>query len=540
MSLNSKSEIHNVFKVFMSLNSKFEIRNSKFLSIPPILLLSAALSLLPGTGLASSDLRDLPLSHWSNPVLDRFNARGYLTLSETRPYRRDEVAASLSKFLNRVRSGEFILSDADLYNLKRLTQEFLPDAGFEKRRLVERDLVHYGTDKVFAGGDIAATGITTVSRLTSPVYQGRFDLDMWGSTGKSFVFDQKFTAVIEKENEREVRTAPNVMSWRGGKLLTDWSYFRFKMPWFTATLGRSQKWWGPGRFGTLLLSDNAPAFDALDLAFSFKRVGFHAFAGILSTEQERYLSGHRLTIAVPGRVDLGFSEVVVYQAPNMLPAYVNPLLPYYAVQWNERGDDNILWAMDAAWRPGYGMKWYAELLMDDVIYEQGRTPAPQKLGFLAGLAWADPVRLRDTDLKMEYAGNLKWVYTHRRYDNRYVGSDTASVLGHWLGPDAEALSVTLEHRFHPRLNLGCGYELVNHGEGAVGMAHDPLRDGTRTEFLSGVVERQSLGTVLIDWSPFYWMTMNLKGRFGKAGNVGHISGVEQDISSGSLSLKLDW
>ena len=186
------------------------------------------------------------------------------------------------------------------------------------------------------------------------------------------------------------------------------------------------------------------------------------------------------------------------------------------------------------------MKWYTELLMDDVIYEQGKTPAPQKLGFLTGLAWADPVRLHDTDLKVEYAGNLKWVYTHRRYDNRYVGSDTAKVLGHWLGPDAEALNVTLEHRFHPRLNLGCGYEVVNRGEGTVGGPHDPLRDGTSTEFLSGVVEHQEVGRLFLSLQPLFWMTVDGEGWVGKVRNSDHIQGAFQDISSGSLSLKLDW
>jgi len=529
---------------------------SKFVIIPLLLLLalllgsSAALSSEVFTrNRAKKDLRDLPLSHWANPVLDRFQAKGYLDLPATRPWSRDQVASVLAVFLGRYQNKEVSLSRGDLYDLKRLYQEFKPDitrgrsslSVFATPRLVEKDLLTYTSGpSMIASGDIAATGLSGVSKGAEPAYSGTFDLDMWGTPGWSFTFDQKFTAVIEKENEREVRTAPNVMSWRGGKLLTDWSYFRFKMPWFTATLGRSRKWWGPGRFGTLLLSDNAPAFDALDLAFSYKRVGFHAFAGILSTEQERYLSGHRLTIAAPGRVDLGFSEVVVYQAPNLLPAYVNPLLPYYAVQWNERGDDNILWAMDAAWRPGCGMKWYGELLMDDIIYEQGRTPAPQKLGFLAGLDWADPVRLPDTDLKMEYAGVLKWVYTHRRYDNRYVGSDTVRVLGHWLGPDAEALSVTLEHRFHPRLNLGCGYEVVNHGEGAVGMAHDPLRDGTGTEFLSGVVERQSVGKAFLEWQPWFWVTLKADGSFGKVKNNAHVSGAGQDVSSGSISLKVDW
>ncbi len=520
---------------------------SKSVIIPLLLLLALLLgssTALPSaviTNWAKKDLRDIPLSHWANPVLDRFQAKGYLDLPATRPYSRDQVASTLSVFLKRYLAKEVSLSRGDLYDLKRLCQEFKPGTMFESPRLVEKDLLTYTSGpSLIASGDIAATGVAGVSKGAEPAYSGIFDIDMWGTPAASFVFDQKFTAVVEKENAREVRTAPNVMTWRGGKLLTDWSYFRFKMPWFTATLGRSRKWWGPGRFGTLLLSDNAPAFDALDLAFSYKRVGFHAFAGVLSTEQERYLSGHRLTVAAPGRVDLGFSEVVVYQAPNLLPAYVNPLLPYYAVAWNERGDDNILWALDAAWRPGYGMKWYTELLMDDVIYEQGRTPAPQKLGFLAGLDWADPVRLHDTDLKMEYAGNLKWVYTHRRYGNRYAGSDTARVLGHWLGPDAEALSVTLEHRFHPRLNLGCGYELVNHGEGTVGVPHDPLRDGNGTQFLSGVVERQSLGTVSMDWSPCFWMTMNLKGRFGNIRNAGHLHGATQDISSGTLSLKIDY
>lgn len=490
---------------------------------------------------AKRDFRDVPLSHWANPVLDRFQAKGYLVLPATRPYSREQVAKALTAFLERYLKKEVPLSRGDLYDLKRLCQEFKPGTTFESPRLVEKDLLTYASgSSLIAAGDVAATGVSGVSKGAEPAYSGVFDIDMWGTIASSFAFDQKFTAVIEKENVREVRTAPNVMTWRGGKLLTDWSYFRFKMPWFTATLGRNQRWWGPGRFGTLLLSDNAPTFDALDLAFSYKRVGFHAFAGVLSTEQERYLSGHRLTVSLPKRVDLGLSEVVVYQAPNILPAYVNPLLPYYAVQWNERGDDNILWAMDAGWRPGGGMKWYGELLMDDVIYEQGRTPAPQKLGFLAGLAWADPVRLRDTDLKVEYAGNLKWVYTHRRYDNRYVGSDTARVLGHWLGPDAEALDVTLEHRFHPRLNLGCGFELVNHGEGAVEMPHDPLRDGTGTQFLSGVIERREAGRLFLSWQPLFWMTVNGEGRFGGVRNFNHIPGASQDISSGSLSLKVDY
>jgi len=264
------------------------------LALALLLGFSVALPSAVITNWSRKDLRDVPLSHWANPVLDRFQAKGYLDLPATRPWTRDQVASVLAVFLGRYQNKEVSLSRGDLYDLKRLYQEFKPDIrrdivrfssplsmNFEKPRLVKKDLLTYtsGTSMI-ASGDIAATGVSSVSKGAEPAYSGAFDIDMWGSMARSFVFDQKFTAVIEKENERDVRTAPNVMSWRGGKLLTDWSYFRFKMPWFTATLGRSRKWWGPGRFGTLLLSDNAPAFDALDLAFSYKRVGFHAFAGI--------------------------------------------------------------------------------------------------------------------------------------------------------------------------------------------------------------------------------------------------------------------
>jgi hypothetical protein len=354
------------------------------------------------------------------------------------------------------------------------------------------------------------------------------------------VFDERFTGILEQEERRNVQVSQTQLTWRGGKFLTDWAYLRFKLPWLSLSLGRSAKWWGPGRFGTLLLSDNAPTFDAVDLRYTTRYLDFRSTAGVLSTDSGRYFSGHRLGVTLPKHIDLGASEVVVYQARHPLPAYLNPLLPFYAVSWNERDDDNILWALDASWRPGWGTAWYGELLMDDVIYEQGSTPAPQKLGFLGGLRWANPLRLKDTDFKAEYAGILKWVYTHRRRENRYVGTDTSRVLGHWLGPDGEALDLRLEHRVHPRLNLGLGFSQTRQGEGQVGIARDEIRDNPHTLFLSGVVERRSEGLASLAWQPAFWVAVTAEGRYGKSINTGHIPGQDRDLSSGSLAVKLDW
>jgi len=496
-------------------------------------------SLLPLAGRAE-DLRDLPLDHWANPVLSRFEARGWLRLPEARPYLRAEVAKELTRALKKYRSGTLRLSGADAFAFRRLVQEFMPDTAFDPQRLVETDLLRLGNEKTFLRGDLALAGIAQVSKGSKPNTQGRASMDLWGSTGKRFVFDERFTGILEKEKIFEQKVSPTLTTWRGGEFLTDWSYFRFQLPWFSLSLGRSEKWWGTGRFGTLLLSDNAQTFDAMDLRYSYRWLDFRSFAGILSADSGRYFSGHRLGVSLPHKVDLGASEVVVYQSRHPVPAYLNPLLPYYAVQHNERGDDNILWALDASWRPGGGTKWYGELLMDDVIYQQGETPAPQKLGFLGGLHWSDPLRLPDTDFKAEYAGIEKWVYTHRRSGNRYVGADTTQVLGHWLGTDGEALDLRLEHRFHPRLNLGLGFSQTRHGEGEVGIPWFDGIDDPHTAFLSGVVERRSEGRLYLDWRPCFWVTVLADGAVGEVKNAGRVPGPTQNISSGSLSVGVDF
>ena len=38
--------------------------------------------------------------------------------------------------------------------------------------------------------------------------------------------------------------------------------------------------------------------------------------------------------------------------------------------------------------------------------------------------------------------------------------------------------------------------------------------------------------------PLFWMTINGEGRFGKVRNSHHIPGASQDISSGSIALKV--
>jgi len=413
------------------------------------------------------------------------------------------------------------------------------------------------------GVDAALTPRAVASKGFEPQYSVRGELDAWGrwraTPTHEFLFDQRLVFTAEKEQAKYQWLDATTQTWRGGKFDIDYSHFRYANPFLSVTAGRQQRWWGQGTYGTLLLSTNAPAFDALSFKARYQRLGFESFVGILSIKQQRYLSGHRLTLRLPGRVTAGFSELVLYKAGNIDPVYANPLLPFYGTQWNERDDDNIMWCLDAKWTPGRGVRLYGELLMDDVQYEQS-PPAPQKMGFLLGGHWADPLGLPDTDLRAEWAGAQKWTYTHRRHENRYVGSDTASIIGHWIGTDGDALDFMIEHRFHPRLNIGLGYAWRRQGEGRInrGLHYagewyqgEPVApadtaggryvgDDPHTRFLSGTVERRDLAVASVRWEPGFWATLTARLTYGYTRNAANVAGAGRHDAGAELSLKLDY
>ncbi len=485
---------------------------------------------------ANEDLRDLDLDHWAYPILRRFETKGYLILPATRPYQRWQVMDLLQDLLRTQMDGGIKLSPADQYYFDKISQEL--HIGLVAKRLVEQDLITVGNGLLNANGDIGLLLTSYSGRQTVPGYKGSGYFDLWGEAGNVFLYDQRLTADIEKENQKIERISGNTQTWRGGKFSSGWSYFRMGKTWINLTAGRQQHWWGPGRYGTLLLSNNAGPFDQVDLRINYNSLAFESFFGVLNTDLQRYLSGHRLTINLPWNFNVGLSEIVLYQANQIDPVYMNPLLPFYATQWNQRDDDNVLWAGDMRWRSGKGVVCYGELLLDDVQYEQD-PPAPQKMGFLLGGSWADPMGLSDVDLTVEWAGNQKWVYTHRRYINRYVGSDTINVLGHWIGTDADVFNIVLEHRFHPRLNLGAGYQWLRHGQGSIDQGYFSY-DDPQTTFLSGTVSREDKLNVMFKWEPYYWLTADGNFWLAYIKNPENIADTGLNDRGMEISVKVDF
>ena len=119
-----------------------------------------------------------------------------------------------------------------------------------------------------------------------------------------------------------------------------------------------------------------------------------------------------------------------------------------------------------------------------------------KFGILGGFYITDPFSISDTDLRMEYAFTNQYIYTYSKPLGTYKHIN--SVIGHWMGADADDLWCELKHRFTDRLESAISYELERHGEGNIDKPHlksMPFND--RWKFLSGVTQYKhsiSLGT----------------------------------------------
>lgn len=281
---------------------------------------------------------------------------------------------------------------------------------------------------------------------------------------------------------------------------------------FRLRLGRDQHHWGPGVSGTLLLSDAGAAFNFAEYQL---RMGDHlrllALTGITSLHQERYVSAHRLTWTPTPDLSISFSEGARYQAnaPHLL--YAVGIVPYTLVERldlqdslsdpdRDRQRNNLLWSLDAAWRPQTGWLVYAELLADDIATETSEMPT--RGGVQAGVTTAPRWRDWDWTLGAEYTRVSNYTYSVYYQDLCLCDWEHQDKpIGYRLGPDVE--SVLLRCNLDPAPAWGgrAWLRQVRKGEGCIGRpwkpadesecdpASDPDCGPVSAWKLSGTVER---------------------------------------------------
>ena len=295
----------------------------------------------------------------------------------------------------------------------------------------------------------------------------------------------------------------------------------FRSKYFEGRFGRDRNRWGFGRT-SLVLSDYATVYDQLQLRTSFWRIHytnlFTRFTALRTGDEpgdaimpRKYGTFHRLALDLPGRVQIELFETIVF-APDTTGAnrrtgfdlaYFNPVIFYRAVEHDLGSPDNALLGGGISWIATPGVQVYGQLILDELKISEIRNDWwGNKWGYVLGLFLVDPgygeTRLRDFDLRVEYARQRPYLYGHRTEATAFV--HYGDLLGHPAGPNTSDLAVFVNYRPWPRVLASLDLAVTRRGRDPDGLywganplggyrTRDTSRDH-RTTTLQGV--RQNL------------------------------------------------
>jgi hypothetical protein len=461
-------------------------------------------------------LINVPLDSWVYPAISRFETfqafEGNSTIAlNTIPLTRFEVASLIDMALSNLQKGKVELKQADILLMGKLVKEFQKELSaldldnlnpestlkiepyfIQKVDIFKKDKKIEDLQKLNLLSELGVKISATISENSA------FYLDVLALTEGNPLFQVRAKQACINLNlpSFEIAISENV------SFLPD----NIRISNFSLQVGRDYMRWGPGYQGSLMVSNNSPAFDMLkysgtidlnDSGESLGKINFTKFFSLLDTlgEQNRYFLGQRLEYKPIPALTLGLSETAIISQDSSILFY-NPIPfipPYYATWWiagmfePQEVSCNVAW--DAEINLTQKIKLYGEWMADDFIFTPWKNPFPNRTGFLAGAYFVDPLDTGNTDFRIEYTHINNYVYfpTHPWQDYLYQGE----YIGNPLGPDADQLCLELTHRLSDKFNFSLSYTHERHGEGQVGipLPPDPVV-ANENIFLSGIIEKQ--------------------------------------------------
>jgi len=415
---------------------------------------------------------------WVYFALWKLDANGLIDdiFISTRPYEQEEIAKTISNLIEKINNGNISPSPDELKLIKKLEKEF-----------------------VYTPKLARAKFMTSAERNVN----SKSSLSLWGAVNIQPIDYLTLYEEVDVQRGREIKGKEGITaSQRINKWKWDYTadfqkaYIRLHNSRFSTLLGRQTLFWGPSHSGSLVLSDNSPSFDMLMFQGKIWNVKFTSFSAVLDKMwnehgdppyrylANRFLSGHRLDWLVNKKLELGLSEMLLYagEAQYMDFQYLNPILPYYANQYNSNLDDNSLVSIDAIYRPTKKLKTYMQFLVDDFNYTDHD---PNALGYIFGIYLSDFINR--TDLLAEYTRIDTWTYTHLEPENQYT--HYGWVIGHYLGPDADQILLEICRMLNVDSRIKATYAFKREGTRTVADRYKG-EDYKRMKFPSGNVQNE--------------------------------------------------
>jgi hypothetical protein len=255
------------------------------------------------------------------------------------------------------------------------------------------------------------------------------------------------------------------------------AYLRADVDWFNIEFGKERFLVGTGYGDRLLLSDNAPTFDAIRIDAHYKLLHFvfiHGslvqdsafFPGTLMDEppgSNKYLALHRVQVSLFDRLNLGVSEMTIYQRFSPELAYLNPINFWKSAEHALGDRDNSFLNFDLEIFPVAGYKLYGTWLIDDIDFSKiGTGWWGNEFGWQGGVYSAGVLGCSDLDANVEYTRLEPYVYSNRTsgddFTNRSIG------LGDHLEPNSDELMAELSYRPLSALRTWLSVVRERHGE----------------------------------------------------------------------------
>lgn len=414
-------------------------------------LILAALLCLASPAVAVLVSAPLPLDHWAYSALDKLEGSGLIdsSLKGSRPYTRMEAARLTEAALRHRKASRLAVTEEILADLEREFRQELSELKGAVRSDYVKPLRSLSLSHSWREGEDAAIAGTNARQ---------FALDP-NRQGLSFGEGHNGQLILESEarlwQRLHLSARPLFAIQEDGadgtlRLLEGRAALGLGP--FEVSLGRQSLWWGQGRHGSLVLSNNSKPLDMLRitnpspvlLPWVFKYLGpfrFDVFWSELEKERfvpEPYFAGLRFNIKPLPWLEIGASRTVIFGGEGRPDIDFDEFITILFGK-NLEGDEdtsNQLAALDA--RVTLPFLWNTEIYGEFGGEDEAGAFISKKaylLGvYLPRLEPSGRLSLRAEHANLAYDGNGPVWYRHSQYRSGYTYE--GKLLGHHIGGDA--------------------------------------------------------------------------------------------------------